>query len=130
MLQRVATNYGMGLVFYDIDARSVGEATERMLSAVHGGDEKSMKWLESCRVENPTGEELKVTRCRCNGLEGNGESPWYCNGECRCGACDDHLKICSCCGEEIGPNNESGPGDESEHGDEIAWGDEISPADG
>lgn len=50
-------------------------------------------------------------RCHCNGLEGNEESPWYCNGECRCGACDDHLKICSLCG------NETAPGDEIEHGE-------------
>jgi hypothetical protein len=30
--------------------------------------------------------------CDCNGLTGNENLPWYCDGECHCGACDDHHK--------------------------------------
>jgi hypothetical protein len=31
--------------------------------------------------------------CDCNGLTGNENSIWYCNGECHCGACDDHEAV-------------------------------------
>lgn len=31
--------------------------------------------------------------CDCNGLTGNESLPWYCGGECHCGACDDHQAV-------------------------------------
>src|SRR5271157_4480997 len=49
------------------------------------------------------GDEEGQMNCHCNGLTGNEESLWYCNGQCRCGACDDHVPYCFICGQELEP---------------------------
>jgi hypothetical protein len=78
MLQRVCMNYGFGgLTFYDIEAEDAEEATEMMLSAVHGGDYDSAMWLESCRVENPSGKGLPREEER-QEPRVPGQSKWCC----------------------------------------------------